>query len=63
MRKRNLPEVRHCDGGALPVTSHHLAVLAAAALSGLIAGVAVTAIVMWFARDRIRARMIRKRGG
>jgi hypothetical protein len=32
-----------------------------ALLYGFIAGVAVTAVVMWFARDRIKARMIRRR--
>ena len=29
----------------------------AAALAGFITGVAVTAVVMWFGRDRIRARL------
>jgi hypothetical protein len=37
--------------------------LAAAVLEGFIAGVAVAAVVMWFARDRIKRAMIRKRRG
>jgi hypothetical protein len=32
-----------------------------AALAGFIAGVAVTAVVMWLARERIKARMTRRR--
>jgi hypothetical protein len=31
-------------------------------LAGFIAGVAVTAVVMWFLRDRIRAWLSRRRG-
>ena len=34
-----------------------------AALAGFIAGVAVTAVVGWFLRERIKARMIRRRWG
>ena len=48
---------------AQAVTSHHLAVLVAAFLAAFIGGVAVAAVACWFARDRIRERMIRKRGG
>ena len=33
------------------------------ALLGFIAGVAVTAVIGWFLRERIKARMIRKRRG
>ena len=33
----------------------------AAGLAGFITGVAVTAVVMWFGRDRIRARLARRR--
>jgi F0F1-type ATP synthase assembly protein I len=32
-----------------------------AALIGFIAGVAVTAVIGWFLRERIKARMIRRR--
>ena len=34
-----------------------------AALCGFIAGVAVTSVAGWFLRDRIRARIIRRRRG
>ena len=42
---------------------HLAAVLAACLLSGFIAGVAVTSVAGWFLRDRIRARIIRRRRG
>jgi len=42
------------------VTAHRLAALAAAALAAFIAGVAATAVVMWFLRDRVRERVRRR---
>jgi hypothetical protein len=39
------------------VIAHFLAAI----LSGFIAGTALTAVVMWFRRDKIRARLLRKR--
>jgi hypothetical protein len=43
--------------------SHGAAVLLASVLAGFITGVAATAPVMWFLRDRIRARLARRRRG
>jgi hypothetical protein len=43
------------------VSAHTLAFLAAALLLGFIAGTAITSVVGWVFRDRIKARMVRKR--
>ena len=42
--------------------SPHDAHLAVAFLIAFIAGVAVAAVTCWFARDRIKAAMMRRRG-
>jgi hypothetical protein len=45
------------------LTGHYPALLAAAALCGLIVGAVLAVAVMWFRQGKIRARMLRKRGG
>ena len=45
------------------MSSPNLAALAAVLLVSFIMGVAVTAVGGWFLRERIRARMIRRRNG
>lgn len=42
---------------------HAAAVLAAVVLLGFIAGTAVTSLIGWVFRDRIKARMIRRGRG
>ena len=43
--------------------SHHVAVILAVALAGFIAGVIAVSVPAWFARNRIKAAMIRRRRG
>ena len=44
------------------MSGHVLAELAASSLSGFIVGVAVYAVYGWIFRERIKARILRKRG-